>query len=244
MKADPGAQERLLELQGYDRRLAQLERSERELPERIALESLVEERATTRADLAATAGVLEDTRTELRRTEDDVALVEARIQRDSERMMASSSAKDATAFEHEIASLRKRLGDLEEIELAVMERVEDHETALSAIEARAAELGEAVASAEAAVAEALADVAAERATTAAARAALVAALPEDLVALYEKQRTRYGVGASLLRRGVSEASGVALLSDELARVRAAAPDDVLLCPSSEAILVRTPESGI
>ncbi len=72
-----------------------------------------------------------------------------------------------------------------------------------------------------------------------ARGALVAELPADLVALYEKQRDRYGVGASLLRRGVSEASGFALLADELAKIKAAAPDDVLLCPSSEAILVRT-----
>ena len=66
----------------------------------------------------------------------------------------------------------------------------------------------------------------------------------ELVALYEKQRARYGVGASLLRRGVSEASGVQLFPDELETVRKAAPDDVLICPSSSAILVRTAESGL
>ncbi|OJX70301.1 MAG: hypothetical protein BGO95_11745 [Micrococcales bacterium 73-13] len=244
MKADPGAQQRLLELQEHDRRLGQLARLEADLPERAARDALVAERGTVRGDLAATSGVLEDARAELRRTEDDVALVEARVARDTERMMASTSAKDASALDHEIDSLRKRQHDLEEIELAVMERVEEHETAVAAIEGRLVDLDAEVAAAEALVAAALARIAEERSQLGAARAALAGELPADLVELYERQRARYGVGASLLRRGVSEASGVALLADELARVRAAAPDDVLICSSSEAILVRTPESGL
>jgi len=244
MKAAPEIQERLLELEAHDRRLAQLAKLERELPERVALDALVVERSEARADLASTNGALDDTRTELRRTEDDVEVVEARIRRDDERLMASSSAKDATAFEHEIVSLRKRLGDLEEIELAVMERVEEHEAAAAAIRARVEALDAAITEAEAAAAGALDRIAAERGQVAAARTALVAALPSELVDLYERQRARYGVGASLLRRGVSEGSGVALSGDDLAKVRSAAPDDVLLCPSSEAILIRTGESGL
>jgi len=43
---------------------------------------------------------------------------------------------------------------------------------------------------------------------------------------------------------VSQASGVALHEDEMQAVRTAAPDDVLICPSSDAILVRTDESGL
>jgi predicted nucleic acid-binding Zn-ribbon protein len=244
MKAAPELQERLLELEGHDRRLAQLAKLERDLPERLALDALVRERAEARADLATTTGALDDTRTELRRTEDDVQVVEARIKRDDERLMASSSAKDVTAFEHEIVSLRKRLGDLEEIELAVMERVEEHEAAAAGIRARVEELDAAIADAESAVAGSLAKIATEREQIVAVRGGLVAALPGELVDLYEKQRARYGVGASLLRRGVSEGSGVALSGDDIAKVRAAAPDDVLLCPSSEAILVRTGESGL
>jgi len=244
MKADPRAQERLLELQAHDLRLAQLERLERDLPERVALEALASERTTVRADLASTTGVLEDARAELRRTEADVAVVEARIAKDAERMMSASSAKDAAGFEHEIASLRRRQADLEEIELAVMERVEEHEAAVAELEQQLTDLQTELQLAAATVDGALSRIADERAEVAAARAALAAELPEDLVALYERQRARYGVGASLLRGGVSSASGVALLADELARVRAAAPDDVLLCSSSEAILVRTAESGL
>ncbi len=80
--------------------------------------------------------------------------------------------------------------------------------------------------------------------TSAKRQELVGSLPEELVALYERQRERYGFGASLLQRGISSASGVALTESDLQQVRQAAPDDVLLCPDSNAILVRTAESGI
>ena len=69
-------------------------------------------------------------------------------------------------------------------------------------------------------------------------------MPDDLLALYEKQRARYGVGASMLQGGVSLASGVALNSSDMSTIRAAAPDDVLLCPDSNAVLVRTGESGL
>jgi len=244
MKADPKAQERLLELQAYDLRGVQLARQERELPERAALEALTEQRATVRADLASTTGVLEDARTELRRTESDVAVVEARIAKDAERMMGSTSARDASGFEHEIESLRRRQADLEEIELAVMERVEEHEAAVAELSARSEALDAEIEGARALADEALARIAQERSSVAAARSEVVAALPADLVELYERQRERYGAGASLLRRGVSEASGVALTGDELAKVKSAAPDDVLMCPSSEAILVRTAESGL
>jgi predicted nucleic acid-binding Zn-ribbon protein len=90
----------------------------------------------------------------------------------------------------------------------------------------------------------LAVIAAERATAAAGRRTIEGKIPADLLALYEKQKARYGTGASLLRGGVSLASGVKLLEDELQKIRAAAPDDVLICPSSDAILVRTGESGL
>ena len=112
------------------------------------------------------------------------------------------------------------------------------------LDALIADLDDRRAVAEAGVAAALESIAAERAAAIADRAVIAASLPEDLLALYERQRARYGVGASLLRGGVSQASGVALLADELATVRAAAPEAVLTCPSSEAILVRTAESGL
>jgi len=244
MKAAPEEQARLLDLQGLDTRLGQLARREANLPEAEAVRAAKADRERVRGDLASLRGTLEDAQLELRRVEADVELITARLAQDEQRMLQATDAKQAAAFEHEIASLRRRRGDLEEVELIVMERVEEHEGAVSGVEAELAEIERRVEEAEAAVGEALAEIAAERERVARDRGILAAGLSAELLALYERQRERYGFGASLLRRGVSEASGVALLADELHAVRSAAPDDVLICSSSNAILVRTPESGL
>jgi len=133
---------------------------------------------------------------------------------------------------------------VEEIELSVMEKLEEHQGRVDETSGRLAELLDQVAAIEATRDAALASISAEGTTAAAGRRTIEAKVPADLLALYEKQRTRYGTGASLLRGGVSLASGVKLLEDELQKIRAAAPDDVLICPSSDAILVRTDESGL
>ncbi len=71
-----------------------------------------------------------------------------------------------------------------------------------------------------------------------------AASPPTCWTLYEKQRARYGTGASFLQGGVSSASGVKLNESDMQVIRGRGPrDDVLLCPDSSAILVRTNESG-
>ena len=76
------------------------------------------------------------------------------------------------------------------------------------------------------------------------RAAVIAELPAEFVELYERQRERYGVGASFLQRGITSASGVQLSPSQLEEVRLADPDAVLMCPDSNAILIRTEDSGL
>ena len=244
LKASPDDQALLLDLQALDTKLAQLDHRARSLPELATLAALTTEGDALRVARLEQQGLLENVQLELSRLESDVQVVETRIARDSERLQASSSVKDVAALEQELSALRKRLDDLEEIELSVMEKLEEHQSQVDETAGRRAELLEQVAAIEATRDAALASIGAERTTAAAGRRTIEAKIPADLLALYEKQRTRYGTGASLLRGGVSLASGVKLLEDELQKIRAAAPDDVLICPSSDAILVRTDESGL
>lgn len=244
LKASASDQAHLLELQAIDTRLQQLEHRARTLPEHATLRSLAADAETLRARRSSETGALEDARAELARVESDVSLVEARITRDRQRLQSSSSVKDVAGLESELSGLVRRRDDLEEIELTVMERVEELEAALTASGNQQDDLGARISEAESARDAALAELEAERGNATANRAAIVGSLPADLVTLYERQRQRYGFGASLLRGGVSSASGVKLLENELAVVRSAAPDDVLICPDSQAILVRTEESGL
>jgi len=244
LTAAPEDQALLLDLQAIDTRLQQLAARIARLPEKAALIALVAEQDDVQRSLVEQNGTLEDARLELARIESDVAVVEARAARDRDRLATSSSVKDVEALEQELAALAGRQSDLEDIELAVMETVDTRETAVAATQARLAELAEAIAAATADRDAALGVIEDERIAASAARKGLEVRIPADLLALYEKQRARYGTGASHLRGGVSSASGVALNGTDLERVRAAAPDEVLLCPDSSAILVRTAESGL
>ncbi|QEO10210.1 zinc ribbon domain-containing protein [Protaetiibacter larvae] len=244
LKAAPEDQALLLELQEFDTRLQQLAHRTRTLPEAAAVTALAQEGDALRRALAEQTGVWEDARTELGRVESDVAVVEARIERDRARLQATSSVKDVQALEQELAALARRRDELEEIELVVMEKVEEHETALAATRAALDGLDSRTAEAVAARDAVLGALEAERVHLTANRETVAGRVPAELLALYEKQRARYGVGASHLRGGVSSASGVALNATDLNTVRAAAPDDVILCPDSSAILVRTAESGL
>lgn len=244
LKASPDDQALLLDLQQLDTRLQQLDHRAKSLPALAQLAALAREEEQLRSTLASKRGEWEDARTELKRVESDVAVVEKRITRDSDRLQGSSSMKDVHALEQELVSLRKRLSDLEDIELGVMERVDQEQAALGAAEARLAELRERVVALEAERDEELKALESERSHVRANRATIAAKVPADLMALYERQRSRYGVGASHLRGGMSGASGVKLTESDMARIRSAAPDEVILCPDSDAILVRTAESGL
>ncbi|WP_349902985.1 zinc ribbon domain-containing protein [Parafrigoribacterium humi] len=244
MKANPDDQAHLLELQTLDTRLQQLDHKAKSLPELAVLAVLATDSEALKQDFMTATGALEDARLELSRIESDVAVVEGRIARDTERMQATSSLKDVAGFEAELAGLRRRQLELEETELEVMQRVEDLQLAADGVRQSLDETRARVAEVEAERDAALQTVSGERAHTVANRSTIAAGLPEELLALYERQRERYGFGASLLRGGVSSASGVKLNESDMATVRAAAPDDVLICPDSNAILVRTNESGL
>lgn len=244
MKASPDDQALLLDLQALDTKLNQLDHRSKSLPEHAQLASLATQITALRVTGAEQSGARDDVTAELKRIESDVAVVEARIARDSQRLQGSSSVKDVQALEQELAALRKRQFDLEEIELSVMEKLDERDSALAITTSALEELQSSIGGIEAERDSQLSSIAAERNNAAANRRTIEAKVPADLLALYEKQRARYGSGASLLQHGVSKASGVKLLENDLQSIRAADPDEVILCPISDAILVRTGESGL
>jgi len=244
LTASPAAQHLLLDVQALDTTLQQLAHRERTLPERAAVDSLTVEGDVMREFVVQRRGEREDAGIELGRVESDVHLVEARIVRNNDRLQASSSMKDIQGLEHELESLRSRLGDLEEIELSVMEKVETLESELTSATTSFDAHVQSLTAAKADRDAALGVIAEQVAVARTQRAEIISTIPDELMALYEKQRERYGLGASHLRARVSSASGVELTGSDLATVRSAAPDAVLLCPDSNAILVRTDESGL
>lgn len=239
MKAAPEDQAILLDVQRLDNDITRLAHRISSLQKGEHLTELGTRAAGLRSQLAAATGDVEDAERDLARLESDTATAQARIERDTTLLQNVGNAKDAAGLQNELDSLNRRTNDLETQELEVMEtldrlraRVGDIEKQLADIDA---ERGRLMGVRDDGIARFEKDrVAAEQ-----SRADVAAKVPADLLALYERQRARYGFGASLLQGGVSTASGVALNNSDLATIRAAAPDDVLLCPDSDAILPTT-----
>ncbi|MGU3408955.1 zinc ribbon domain-containing protein [Microbacterium sp. M1A1_1b] len=244
MKAAPEDQVILLDVQRLDNDITRLEHRISSLQKGDRLTELGTAAAKLRSELAAATGDVEDAERDLARLESDTATAQARVTRDTTLLANSSSTKDRAGLQSELDSLQRRIGDLETSELEVMEQLDVFRARVGDIEAK---LADAEAARSALVSERDTEIGRlenDRASAVQARADVAAKVPEDLLALYERQRARYGFGASLLQGGVSTASGVTLTGADLQDVRRAAPDDVVLCPDSEAILVRTAESGL
>lgn len=236
--APPEVQLRLLDLQAADDELARIAAHRRRLRSGADVAAVEAERTALRRQAAEQRGVLEDLRTRIRRVESDVAVVEQRLARDRERSAATSSSRDAQGLEQEIASLTRRRGALEDDQLELMEAAEQAESAAAATATALQEAQQRLDAMTADRDDALAGLDRQQRDADARRAAVAAELPQDLLALYDRQRTRYGIGAARLVGAVSQGSNMALTGADLAQVRAAAPDAVVLDPESSCILVR------
>ncbi|MGT2426861.1 zinc ribbon domain-containing protein [Amnibacterium kyonggiense] len=239
ISAPPAVQARLLDLQRIDDELTRVAQHRRRLEQASDVAAAEAERTSLRRTAADRRGELEDLRTRIGRVETDVRTVEQRLERDRSRLATTSSPKDAHGLEQEIASLRRRREALEDDELGLMEQVESVEAAAGGVAADLDEVDQRLAALRTDRDDALAGLDAQHADAAARRAGLVGELPADLVALYDRQRTRYGVGAARLVGAVSEGSNMALTGADLAEVRAAAADAIVLDPESGCILVRS-----
>ncbi len=244
LSASPEVQAKLLDMADYDRALNRATATQATLADTLHIPGLTAAVEELRGRRHEAFVELEGIRSELARAESDVVIVDKRIATDKERLEHTASAKDAQGLEHELQSLTGRRSDLEDIELAIMERLDDALATESQIAGDLVTAEEALARARTEEQTQSVELAAEASRLGSARAELVALLPSDLVALYERQRERYGQGASHLRAGVSSASGVALTESDIQAVRQAPADEVLLCPDSNAILIRTAESGL
>ncbi|MCW2131827.1 hypothetical protein B0G38_000977 [Arthrobacter sp. VKM Ac-2550] len=241
-KAPASEQLRLLDLQALDSKVTQLDRRSATVAKNADIDALLEKLATADSELVTINTEVGDTQRELQRAETDVEMVQTRIDRDQKRLdSGSGSPKDLSALQSELVSLNKRRSDLEDVELEVMERLEAVRVRQADHQKSHDSLREELAALEKTRDEDLAAIAAERASVAAERAELAGTFEPTLLALYEKTRAQRGVGAARLFHGKSEGSGMQLSPGDLADIKKAAEDDIVFCPDSGCILVRSNE---
>ncbi len=247
IKADHGAQLRLLDLQAVDSALAQLDHRRRALPEHAQLARLREERTAVDSDLVAADTAVADLELEQARAESDLEPVRERLAR-NQRRIADGSIADPKALApmiEEVEHLKKRIRDLEDAELEVMEQLESAVATRDRLRVRADELDGELGGVASRRDEQLAALDAEVAGRRQERSEVAPLIPATLLALYDKTAGSHGgVGAAELRARRCTGCQLEVNAADLRAFVAAADDEVMRCEECSRILIRTANSGL
>ena len=231
----------LLEVQGLDTSTDQLARRRATLPGRAELAAAVADGDRLRSELDVVAARDQELARHQRRLEDEVAGMEDKVSA-TERQLYSGTVtapRELQARQDEAASLRRRIGTLEDELLAVMEEREP----VSAEEERVrTAVAEAEARAEAAsreLHEAEAEIDGKVNEVATARRALAGQVPDDLLARYERIRARAG-GVGIARLDGHRCTGchLELPNREVDELRRLPADEIVVHDECGRILVR------
>ncbi len=247
IKADPADQRRLLDLQAVDTALAQLAHRRRTLPELLEIQRLHSSLTSLASDLVGADTVVSDLEREQRRAENDLEPVRERLSRNQHRV-ADGTIADPRALNsmiEEIDHLKRRIDNLEDAELEVMEQLETATEGRDRLRMEAAEIDSQLGVLSAKRDRQLRELELEMADRQTVREGIVPLLPGPLVTLYDKiGGTHAGIGAAELRARRCTGCRLELNSADLRAFAAAPPDEVLRCEECGRILVRTPESGL
>lgn len=244
MKAEVAQQVTLLELTELDAELSRLAHRAAHLPEQQHLDEVRSSERGAADRLAALGIAIADLDAEVARLESEVDAVRKREDRDRGLLDSGSvNPKQLEELQHELDTLERRQGSLEDSLLEVMERREELAAEHAGEQAAVAGLRDDLVLAEEAHARVLAEIEATRTERVARRSELVSGLDADLVKLYERQAVTSGVGAGRLAGGRCGACRIELDRGELARITAAADDEVLRCSECGAILLRVRGPG-
>src|ERR1700739_535086 len=239
MKAAVDQQRSLAEVVEIDAELARLAHRRSHLPELQRYNEVQAEKLAGNDRVAAMRLALDDLQAQVSRFETEIDAVRQREDRDRSLLTSGTpDAKQLSDLQHELETLHRRQSSLEDSLLEVMERREELQLEQSRELAAIDDLQAELASIQQTRDEALAEIDRASEDRAKRRGALMAGLDAELVWLYERQRSSAGVGAGMLQGRRCGACRIELDRGELARISAAADDDVLRCPECRSILLR------
>jgi len=229
----------LLALQQVDVELDELAGRRRRLPEHAALEAA---RATHRAlvaERAAQQAVLAEAEAAIADAEQRGAALDVKQRRLEGQLKTVIAPREAEALMHEIDTIRSQHGELDDLELAAMERQSDAESELQRIASREPTMLEAVRVAEEDLQRVLDELASEESALRQRREAASAAVSEGDARTYDQLRTRFG-GVGIVQLVARRCSGchLDLSATEADVVKSAPVGELPECPHCGRLIVR------
>lgn len=246
LNAEPAVQRRLLDLQDLDLQLDQVAHKRKALPEHRALTDLAAEKSVVDRELVTADTEVSDLQREQKKADTDVEQVRQRKARNQQRIDAGqiTSPKDLENLQHEIGSLDRRISDLEDAELEVMEKLEAAEVVQADLRTRAEAFADRQSELETTRDAAMKELDEQRAELGDKRATVAAELPDALITQYQRLREHNGgIGAAPLVGKRCMGCRMELAPSDLNAIKAAPPDAVLRCEECGRILVRASESA-
>jgi uncharacterized protein len=234
-------------VQDLDSRIDRLAHNRRTLPEHEQIADLGKQREEAAGRVVVAQTEVDDLGREQRKADADVEQVKTRRQRNQQRLDQGQvgSPKELEGLQHELQTLERRISDLEDAELDVMERLENAQNELDRLQSSIEEYDRSLGDLEQRRDAAVAQIDEEVASAETERAQIVDGIPDDLLKLYERLRASHGgVGAAALVQRRCQGCRLELNAADLRAIAAAPDDEVLRCEECQRILVRTGESGL
>jgi len=237
MKLDRAAQSALLKLSQVD---LEIEQIKLEISKAINSSQL----AQASAKLAEYAGDLINARTKFenlemdaRKADDNLHMVEERIARDKDRLNQTSSSKDAQGMQSEIESLTRRKGELEEVELEILEQLEQAKSELDEISSKKENLSQDINSLQTTIQAQVDDLKSRGRKLTADRETLVSKVPAEALDRYKVLAAKQIAVGQVENRACS-ACRMGLTANTIDALSSLAEDEAGSCPECLAIIVR------
>lgn len=238
MKANLQDQKRLLELVELDLNLVKNAGDRAKLLAATDIQIASEKTLSLSDQLIDARNRVGDLELELKRSENDLELVETRIAKDKQRLSTTSSSKDAQGIEHELTTLAKRKSELEDAELGIMEELDKVRAELSVAESAKLAAENELSSLRASLSSETAQLDSKRAELSAKRVALVGLIDGELALAYQRKADR-SVAVGKLTGRECGACRLSITATNLEEIVALPADEISECPNCQAYLVRS-----
>lgn len=231
----------LLAVQDHDTHVDQLVHRRATLPARAELDAVMGQLAQLEQDRAGIDATRHELANGQQRLEDEIASLQDRATQHDKTLYGGTigNPRELQALQDEIASLKRRIAQLEDKELELMEQIEPLDSDLarlggerSALDERATALRAQIAEDEVAIDDELAAVRAERST-------LADGVEPALLAEYEQLRSHLGgVAIARLVGGSCGGCHLALSAVEVDRIKKLPAEELVHCEECGRLLAR------
>jgi predicted nucleic acid-binding Zn-ribbon protein len=231
----------LLAVQEHDTRTDQLNHRIETLPVRSDLAQLEGDVRVVDDQLADAQRRRDELGRSQQRLEDEIASLTERANQAEKQLYsgAVTNPRELQALQDDVASIRRRIGQLEDDELEIMELVEPVDAERARLTGERERLDAEGARLRTALGEAESELTAELAAVQAERETAAAEVPDELWPEYDKLRARFGgVGIARLVGSACQGCHLALPAVEVDRIRKLPLDEAVYCEECGRLLVR------